>query len=95
MIIGFKISTKICLTFFLDLSKAFDTVNQKNLLNKTKSNFGIKGIALNLFANYLSNCQQYTKICNENSNSHKITSGVSEDPSLRPILFLLYLNKMP
>ena len=59
-----------------------------------KSNFGIRGIALNLFASYLSNRQQYTKIRNENSNLHKITCGVPQGSSLGPILFLLYINKM-
>ena len=53
-----------CCIFF-DLFKVFDTVDHKILLNKMKSNFGIISIALNLFASYLSNRQQYTKIRNE------------------------------
>ena len=66
---------------FLDLFKAFDTVTHKILLNNMKSNFSIRGIALNLFACYLSNREQYTKIGNKNSNLHKITCGVQQGSS--------------
>ena len=54
-----------------------------------KSNFGIRGFVLNLFASYVSNRQQYTKIRNENSNLYKITCEVPQGSRLRPILFLL------
>ena len=47
---------------FLDLSKAFDTVNHEILLWKLSNYFGIRGESLNLFKSYLSNRYQYTNI---------------------------------
>ena len=53
---------------FLDLSKAFDTVNHKVLLWKLHHYFGIRGIALHLIESYLSNRYQYTNVQGHYSN---------------------------
>ncbi|CAL4250842.1 unnamed protein product, partial [Meganyctiphanes norvegica] len=56
---------------FLDLTKAFDTVNHEILIDKLE-HYGIRGKALELFRSYLENCKQYTSLNNFNSNTKSI-----------------------
>ena len=52
---------EIPINIYLDLSKAFDTLNRKILLDKLEY-CGVKGVALSLIINYLTNRKQYVKI---------------------------------
>ena len=69
---------------FVDLEKAFDTVNHTVLCEKGNVN--------NLLKSYLSNRKQYVSLKGLDSEVREITCGVPQGSSLGPLLFLLYIN---
>ena len=81
----------IPITIFLDLSKAFDTLNHSILLDKLK-HYGIKDCALNLLNSYLSDRQQFVQINNIKSSLLPVKTGVPQGSILGPLLFIIYLN---
>ena len=80
---------------FLDVKKAFDSINHEILLNKMRNFFGVSGNQLNLCQSYLNNGVQQCLVNGQLSNSKTITCGVPQGSILGPLLFLLYLNDMP
>ncbi len=76
---------------YLDLSKAFDTLDHTILLEKWNY-YGINGAALKLMERYLTNHTQYVEINYVKSDTLKIMTGVPQGSILGPLLFIIYMN---
>ena len=76
---------------FLDLKKAFDTVDHKILLDKMHA-YGIRGNILRWCCSYLTNRSQFVSYNGRHSAIQSITCGVSQASILGRLLFIIYMN---
>ena len=86
-------SIKTSVDIFLDLSKAFDTLNFEILFHKLQY-YGINGTALSLIKNYFINRYQYVKHENYESTLLEIKTGIPQGSILGPLFFSIYVNDL-
>ena len=78
---------------FVDLKKAFDTVDHQILFGKLES-YGVLHRELAWFGSYLSNRVQYCRVNGVDSQIENINFGVPQGSCLGPLLFLVYINDL-
>lgn len=78
---------------FVDLRKAFDTVDPKRLAKKLKR-LGLSNSAVKLMLSYLQNRQTATTIGKNSSDFKNVNVRVAQGSKLGPIHFIIYLNDM-
>ena len=78
---------------FLDLQKAFDTVNHDILLKKLE-HYGIRGITNSWFQSYLNDRMPFTTVNKCQSSKKYLMYGVLQGSVLGPFLFILFINDL-
>ena len=82
---------KVSITIYLDLSKAFDTLNHQILLDKLDY-YGVKDTANAWFRSYLTSRNQFVSFGSHSSDMMPLSTGVPQGSILGPLLFLIAMN---
>ena len=79
---------------YIDLSKAFDTLDHSILLSKLKY-YGVTGCSCDLLSSYLTDRSQYVEFSGHKSDTLSISTGAPQGSVLGLLLFLIYINDLP
>ena len=82
---------KINISIFLDLKKAFDTMDHGILISKL-TKYGVVGTPLRWFISYLTDRKQYCQIDGHKCSLKTVHCGIPQGSCLGPLLFILYAN---
>ena len=91
---GYLDDDEIVGSLFIDLTKAFDSIDHQLMLLKLQ-NIGVDGIELPWFQNFLCGRMQYIAIGKARSFLKPISSGVPQGLILGPLLFIIFMNNLP
>ena len=87
-------SDHVSILTLLDLSAAFDTIDQDLLLNRLRDFFGIRDTALAFFRSYLRGRKQIVSVLGRESEPSSLLYGVPQGSVLGPIPFILYTQPL-
>lgn len=82
---------KVVVGVFIDLKKAFDTIDRNIMLEKMER-YGVRGVGQEWLKSYIRYRSQYVQVGDAMSNSADITCGVPQGSTVGPKLFIMYIN---